>query len=64
MSGQMPRILVIDDDTSVRIAIKAVLEREGFDVSLFEDGRATALPPSTRISRPSSSSISSCPARR
>ena len=36
----MPRILVIDDDTAVRTVIKTVLEREGFDVVVAEDGRS------------------------
>ena len=36
----MQRILVIDDDTSVRTAIKVVLEHEGYDVSVVEDGRS------------------------
>jgi CheY-like chemotaxis protein len=36
----MQRILVIDDDQAVRVAIKVVLEREGFDVTLAEDGRS------------------------
>jgi DNA-binding response OmpR family regulator len=36
----MQRILVIDDDTSVRVAIKTLLEHEGFEVVAAEDGRA------------------------
>jgi DNA-binding response OmpR family regulator len=36
----MPRILVIDDDTAVCTVIKTVLEREGFDVVVAEDGRS------------------------
>lgn len=35
----MPRILVIDDDKSVRTAIKTLLEREGYEVFAAEDGR-------------------------
>jgi len=34
----MSRVLVVDDDTAVRTVIKTVLEREGFDVVLAEDG--------------------------
>lgn len=36
----MRRILVIDDDRSVRTAIKTLLEREGFEVVAVENGRA------------------------
>jgi CheY-like chemotaxis protein len=36
----MRRILVIDDDRSVRTAIKTLLEHEGFEVVAAEDGRA------------------------
>jgi len=36
----MPRILVIDDDQAVRAAVSLVLEREGFEVEMAEDGRA------------------------
>src|SRR5262245_46698057 len=36
----MPRVLVIDDDTAVRTAIKSVLERHGFNVTIAEDGRS------------------------
>ncbi len=35
----MRRILVIDDEKDVRIVIGQVLEREGFDVILAEDGK-------------------------
>jgi CheY-like chemotaxis protein len=35
----MQRILVIDDDISVRVAIKTLLEHEGFDVVAVEDRR-------------------------
>jgi CheY-like chemotaxis protein len=38
--GLMPHILVIDDDTSVRIAIRMLLEHEGYSVTLAEDGRS------------------------
>jgi CheY-like chemotaxis protein len=38
--GGMPHILVIDDDTSVRIAIRMLLEHEGYSVTLAEDGRS------------------------
>ncbi|MBU6399030.1 MAG: sigma-54 dependent transcriptional regulator, partial [Verrucomicrobia bacterium] len=34
------RILVVDDDTEVRHLLAAVLEREGHEVALVEDGRA------------------------
>jgi DNA-binding response OmpR family regulator len=36
----MRRILVIDDDRSVRTAIKTLLEHERFEVVATEDGRA------------------------
>ena len=36
----MQRILVIDDDASVRTTITTLLEQEGFEVSAAEDGRA------------------------
>jgi CheY-like chemotaxis protein len=36
----MPRILVIDDDQAVRTAISLVLEREGFEVEIAENGHA------------------------
>lgn len=35
----MARILVIDDDQAIRTTIKLLLEREGCDVLLAEDGR-------------------------
>jgi DNA-binding response OmpR family regulator len=36
----MSRVLVVDDDEAVRNAIKTVLEHQGFDVVLAEDGRS------------------------
>ena len=36
----MSRILVVDDDTAVRAAIKLVLEQEGHEVVLASNGRA------------------------
>ena len=36
----MLRILVVDDDTAVRGAIKMVLEQDGHDVTVAENGRA------------------------
>lgn len=36
----MQRILVIDDDKSVRAAIKTLLEHDGYDVVAAGDGRA------------------------
>jgi CheY-like chemotaxis protein len=36
----MSRILVVDDDRAVRTVIKTVLEHEGFDVVVAEDGRS------------------------
>ena len=36
----MSRVLVIDDDRAVRTAIKTVLEHNGFDVVVAEDGRS------------------------
>ena len=36
----MLRILVVDDDTAVRGAIKMVLEQDGHDVTLAANGRA------------------------
>lgn len=34
----MPKILIIEDDEDVRAMIQRLLEREGFDVKLAEDG--------------------------
>lgn len=36
----MNRILIIDDDTSVRASIMTSLEQEGFNVVAVDDGRA------------------------
>ncbi len=36
----MARILVIDDDNSVRTAIKTLLEHEGYEVVVATDGRS------------------------
>jgi len=36
----MLRILVVDDDTAVRSAIKLILEHDGHDVTLADSGRA------------------------
>ncbi len=36
----MSRILVVDDDTAVRAAIRMVLEQDGHEVVLVENGRA------------------------
>ena len=36
----MSRVLVVDDDKAVRTVIKTVLELEGFDVVVAEDGRS------------------------
>jgi DNA-binding response OmpR family regulator len=36
----MSRVLVVDDDKAVRTAIKTVLEHQGFDVTVAEDGRS------------------------
>jgi DNA-binding response OmpR family regulator len=36
----MARILVIDDDRAIQSAVQMVLEREGFEVHLADDGRA------------------------
>jgi DNA-binding response OmpR family regulator len=36
----MRRILIIDDDPAVGAATKMLLEHEGFDVSVVEDGRS------------------------
>jgi CheY-like chemotaxis protein len=36
----MLRILVVDDDTAVRMAIKLVLEDEGHEIILADNGRA------------------------
>jgi DNA-binding response OmpR family regulator len=36
----MSRVLVVDDDKAVRTVIKTVLELEGFDVIVAEDGRS------------------------
>ncbi len=34
----MAKILIIEDDTEVRVLIQRLLEREGFDVLIAEDG--------------------------
>src|SRR5919201_1813683 len=36
----MSRILVVDDDTAVRAAIRTVLEHDGHEVTLAANGRA------------------------
>jgi CheY-like chemotaxis protein len=36
----VPRILVVDDDPMVRVAIEVVLQREGFDVTVADGGEA------------------------
>jgi CheY-like chemotaxis protein len=36
----MPRILVVDDDRSVRIATQALLEDDGYEVVVADSGRA------------------------
>jgi CheY-like chemotaxis protein len=36
----MPRILVVDDDKSVRIATQMLLEHDGYEVAVAESGRA------------------------
>jgi CheY-like chemotaxis protein len=36
----MVRILVVDDDRSVAYSIRTLLEYEGFDVAVAEDGRS------------------------
>ncbi|MCW2601641.1 MAG: Response regulator consisting of a CheY-like receiver domain and a winged-helix DNA-binding domain [Frankiales bacterium] len=36
----MPKILVIDDDASIRTLVADVLEGEGYDVSVVQDGFA------------------------
>jgi CheY-like chemotaxis protein len=35
----MPRILVVDDDMSVRLATQTLLEEEGYDVVVADSGR-------------------------
>jgi CheY-like chemotaxis protein len=36
----MARILVIDDDRAVRAAVQLVLENEGLEVHVADDGRS------------------------
>jgi len=36
----MPRILIVDDNKAVRTAIQVLLEYEGFDVVVVENGRS------------------------
>lgn len=40
LDGSGRRILVIDDDLSIRVLLQAVLKRMNFDVHLAEDGAA------------------------
>ena len=35
----MPKILIIDDEEDIRIVLKQVLERAGFDVTVAADGK-------------------------
>ena len=35
----MPRLLAIEDDESLRIFLKELLERKGYEIDLAEDGR-------------------------
>ena len=39
-----PRILVVDDERSMRELLAIVLRREGYDVTLADNGRAAARP--------------------
>ena len=39
-AGRLPRILVVDDERSMRELLAIVLRREGYDVLLAESGRA------------------------
>src|SRR5262245_40221210 len=45
----MQQILVIDDDKSVRTAIKIVLEQHGYEVSVAEDGYSGLAAVETRL---------------
>jgi CheY-like chemotaxis protein len=36
----MPRVLVVDDDSMVCVAIEACLQRQGFDVTVADGGEA------------------------
>ena len=40
VARQQPRILVVDDEPSMRQMLAIVLKREGYDVSLAENGRS------------------------
>lgn len=39
-SKRRPRILVIDDDPDIRTMVSLVLQREGYIVDTFDDGRS------------------------
>ena len=38
MSDGRPRIMVVDDDTSMRVTLEAIIEDEGYDVTGADDG--------------------------
>ena len=50
---RQPRILVVDDEPSMRQMLSIVLRREGYEVSLAEHGRSAmaALPSPERVRR-------------
>lgn len=37
-SSRSPRVLVVDDDASIRVLVRSLLRREGFDVDCAADG--------------------------
>ena len=50
--GTKPRIMVVEDDRHVGPLLQTILERSGFDVTLFTDGRIAALFIDSAISPP------------
>lgn len=39
LNGSKPRVLVVDDESSIRITLPAILERHGFDVDAASSAR-------------------------
>ncbi len=37
-TGKQPRILIVDDDPTMRLMLRATLQREGFEITEAQDG--------------------------